>query len=156
MYFSVAGNFYVQRSRLNQLLLSFSKSGVRIWNKIPLTLHEQRKNPFKRRLHKLLIKVLETKKHYCGRPCENCVKLMWNACEIFYAVKNAVKWMCEKLHYVKNMWNWFHKLPWVSHTCEILLACEKNVNKSWHEEKYQWCEIWNEIYSFIYMSNWSR
>lgn len=35
--------------------------------------------------------------------------------------------MCEKLHYVKNMWNWFHKLPWVSHTCEILLACEKNM-----------------------------
>ena len=25
-------------------------------------LHEQRKNPFKRKLHKLLIKVLETKK----------------------------------------------------------------------------------------------
>ena len=62
--FSAAGNFYVQRSRLNQLLLSFSRSGVRIWNKIPLTLREQRKDPFKRKLHKLLIKVLETKKVY--------------------------------------------------------------------------------------------
>ena len=62
--FSAAGNFYVQRFRLNQLLLSFSRSGVRIWNKIPLTLCEQRKDPFKRKLHKLLIKVLETKKVY--------------------------------------------------------------------------------------------
>ena len=62
--FSAAGNFYVQKSRLNQLLLSFSRSGVRIWNKIPFTLREQRKDPFKRKLHKLLIKVLETKKVY--------------------------------------------------------------------------------------------
>ena len=62
--FSASGNFYVQRSRLNQLLLSFSKSGVRIWNKIPLTLREQRKDPFKRKLRKLLIKVSETKKVY--------------------------------------------------------------------------------------------
>ena len=28
--FSAAGNFYIQRSRLSQLLLSFSRSGVRI------------------------------------------------------------------------------------------------------------------------------
>ena len=61
--FSAAGNFYVQRSRLNQLLLSFSRGGVRIWNKIPLTLREQRRDPIKRKLrHKLLIKVLATKK----------------------------------------------------------------------------------------------
>ena len=57
--FSASGNFYVQRSRLKQLLLSFSRSGVRIWNKIPLTLREQRKDPCKRKLHKLLIKVSE-------------------------------------------------------------------------------------------------
>ena len=56
--FSATDNFYVQRSRLNQLLLSFSRSGVRIWNKIPLTLREQPKDPFKSKLHKLLIKVL--------------------------------------------------------------------------------------------------
>ena len=62
--FSAAVNFYIQRSRLSQLLLSFSRSGVRIWNKIPLTLREQRADSFKRKLHKLLIKVLETKKVY--------------------------------------------------------------------------------------------
>ena len=62
--FSAAGNFYVQRSRLNQLLLSFPRSGVRIWNKTPLTLREQRKDPFKCKLRKLLIKVLETMKVY--------------------------------------------------------------------------------------------
>ena len=42
----------------------FSRSGVRNWNKIPFTLREQRKDPFKGKLHKLLIKVLETKKVY--------------------------------------------------------------------------------------------
>ena len=62
--FSSAGNFYVQRSRLSQLVLSFSRSAVIIWNKIPLTLREQCKDPFKCKLHKLLIKVLETKKVY--------------------------------------------------------------------------------------------
>ena len=60
--FSTAGNFYVQRSRLNQLLLSFSRSGVRIWSKIPLTFREQRKDPLRNFIYILLIKVLETKK----------------------------------------------------------------------------------------------
>ena len=60
--FSTAGNFYVQRSRLNQLLLSFSRSGGRIWSKIPLTFREQRKDPLRRFIYILLIKVLETKK----------------------------------------------------------------------------------------------
>ena len=62
--FSSAGNFYVQRSRLSQLVLSFSRSAVIIWNKIPLTVGEPCKDPFKCKLHKLLIKVLETKKVY--------------------------------------------------------------------------------------------
>ena len=48
--FSAPSNFYVQRSRLNQLLLSFSRSGVRIWNKTPLMLREQCKDPFERKL----------------------------------------------------------------------------------------------------------
>ena len=52
--FSAAGNFLVQRSRLNQLLLSFSRTDARIWNKIPLKLREQSKAPFKLKLHKLL------------------------------------------------------------------------------------------------------
>ena len=53
IFSSAAGNFHVQRSRLNQLLLSFSRSGARIWNKIPLKLREQSRTPFKRKLHKL-------------------------------------------------------------------------------------------------------
>ena len=62
--FFAAGNFHVQRSRLNQLLLAFSRTGARIWNKIPLKLHEQSKAPFKRKLHKLLLQVLETEEVY--------------------------------------------------------------------------------------------
>ena len=49
---------------ISQLLLSFSRSGVRIWKKILLTLREQRKDPFKHKLQKLLIKVWKTKKVY--------------------------------------------------------------------------------------------
>lgn len=33
--FSAVGNFQVQGSRTNQQLLSFSRTGTRIWNKIP-------------------------------------------------------------------------------------------------------------------------
>ena len=45
-------------------IITFFRSGVTIWSKLPLTLREQRKDPFKCKLHKLLIKVLETKKVY--------------------------------------------------------------------------------------------
>ena len=62
--FSAAGNFHVQRSRLNQLLLSHSRTGARIWNKIPLKLRKQSKASFKHKLHKLLLKVLETEEVY--------------------------------------------------------------------------------------------
>ena len=44
--FSASGNFHVQRSRLNQQLLSFCRIGMRIWNKIPPQLRE---------LHKTLV-----------------------------------------------------------------------------------------------------
>ena len=63
---SAAGNFHVQRSRLNQLLLSFSGTGARIWNKFPLKLRKQRKAPFKCKLHKLLLKFLKTEEVYIG------------------------------------------------------------------------------------------
>ena len=58
------GNFHVQRPRLDQLLLSFSRRGVRIWNKIPLKLHDSALRPFQAKLHKLLAKVLETEEVY--------------------------------------------------------------------------------------------
>ena len=45
--FSGVGNVYVQRSRTNQQLLSFSRTGTRIWNKIPLKLHKLSKVLFK-------------------------------------------------------------------------------------------------------------
>ena len=62
--FLAASYFHLQRSRLNQLLLSSSRTGVRIWNKIPLKLREQSKAPFKHKLYiKLLLKV-ETEEVY--------------------------------------------------------------------------------------------
>ena len=62
--FSVLGNFHVQFLRLNKQLLYFSRIGTRIWNKIPPQLRELRKTLFKRKLHELLLKVLETEEVY--------------------------------------------------------------------------------------------
>ena len=53
--FTAAGNFHVQRSELNLLLLSFSRTGAKIWNKLPFRSRKQRKAPFKRKLRKLLL-----------------------------------------------------------------------------------------------------
>ena len=49
---------------LNQLLLSFSRTGARIWNKILPKLREKSKAPLKRKLHKLLLKALEAEEVY--------------------------------------------------------------------------------------------
>ena len=45
--FSAAGNCHIQGSRINQQLLSFSRTGTRIWNKIPPKLHNLSKTLFK-------------------------------------------------------------------------------------------------------------
>ena len=62
--FSAVGNFHVQGSRTNQQLLSFSRTGTRIWNKIPPKLRKLSKTLFKQKLRKLLLKVLEIEEVY--------------------------------------------------------------------------------------------
>ena len=62
--FSAVGNFYVQGSRTNQQLLSISRTGTRIWNKIPPKLRKLSKALFKQKLRKLLLKVLEIEEVY--------------------------------------------------------------------------------------------
>ena len=63
-------------SRLNKQLLSFSRIGTRIWNKIPPQLRELCKTLFKRKLHELLLKVLETEKVYVDMNAVTCINLM--------------------------------------------------------------------------------
>ena len=74
--FSASRNFHVQLSRLNQQLLSFSRIGTRIWNKIPPQLRELRKTLFKRKLHELLLKVLETEEVYVDINAVTRINLM--------------------------------------------------------------------------------
>ena len=57
--FSAVGNFHVQGSRTNQQLLSFSRTGTRIWNKIPPKLHKLSKALFKQKFRKLLLEIEE-------------------------------------------------------------------------------------------------
>ena len=74
--FSAPCNFHVQLSRLNQQLLSFSRIGTRIWNKIPPQLRESRKTLFKRKLHELLLKVPETEEVYVDINAVTRINLM--------------------------------------------------------------------------------
>ena len=43
--FSAAGNLYVKASRTNQLLFSFARMGVRLWNNIPKELRIKNSTP---------------------------------------------------------------------------------------------------------------
>ena len=58
--FSVAGSFYIKQAWTNHQLLSFSRVGAKIWNGIHPELRKLRKAPFKRKLTRLLLKILET------------------------------------------------------------------------------------------------
>ena len=46
--FSPAGNLYVKTSRTNQLLFSFARIGITVWNSIPMKLRIKNRTPFKR------------------------------------------------------------------------------------------------------------
>lgn len=55
---SASNNFYTQSSRLSIQLNSFSRTGSTIWNGIPLTLRNLRKNDFTRKITSLLFVIL--------------------------------------------------------------------------------------------------
>ena len=57
-------NFYVKHSRLNILNKSFSRTGARIWNRIPGDLCNLAKNKFKERVHQIVLQVLSEENDY--------------------------------------------------------------------------------------------
>ena len=57
---STSGKFYVKSSRLEIQNNSFSRVGVRLWNKIPSYLTNLPKKAFKRVLRKLLFDILKS------------------------------------------------------------------------------------------------
>ena len=56
---SSSGKFYVKNLRLEIQNNSFSRFGVKLWNKIPSYISDLPKKVFKRALHKLLFDILE-------------------------------------------------------------------------------------------------
>ena len=68
--FSAAGNLYVKTSRTNQLLFSFARIGVRVWNSIPMKLQ----TPFKRELKNRLFKLIEIEKMNVDLRCTEICK----------------------------------------------------------------------------------
>ena len=56
--FSYAGNFYVNKSRLNQQLLSFTRFGPRLWNAFPDSIRSRPKRSFNKEIHSRLINIL--------------------------------------------------------------------------------------------------
>ena len=62
--FSGADNLFVQNSRLNMKLKSFPAFGTRLWNCVHPDWLKLTKRAFKRKIHKLLLTVLEIEDYY--------------------------------------------------------------------------------------------
>ena len=62
--FSSKNNFYIKRSRINQLKNSFSRIGAKIWNSVPPDIRKLSKHNFKKKLQEALLKVLSLEDTY--------------------------------------------------------------------------------------------
>ena len=62
--FSYVDNLFVQKSRLHMKLKSFAAFGARLWNSLHPDWRKLMKRAFKRKLHKLLLTVLEIEDYY--------------------------------------------------------------------------------------------
>ena len=65
---STSGKFFVKRSRLEIQNNSFSRLGVKLWNKIPCYITDLPKRTFKQVLRKLLFDILEKEDDYIQIP----------------------------------------------------------------------------------------
>ena len=65
---SSSGKFYVKHLRLEIQNNSFSRFGVKLWNKIPSYISDLPKKVSKRVLHKLLFDILEKEDNYIQIP----------------------------------------------------------------------------------------
>ena len=74
--FSATANLYVKASRTNQLLFSFARIGVRLWNSIPKELRIKNRTPFKRELKNRLLKLLENEEMNVDIRCSEICKYL--------------------------------------------------------------------------------
>ena len=62
---SAVGNYYIEQSRLNKELKSFSKFGAVLWNSIPSSIRDlQNRLRFKTKLHNSLLDLLKVEDEY--------------------------------------------------------------------------------------------
>ena len=64
------------RTRTNQLLFSFARIGVRLWNSIPKELRIKNRTPFKRELKNRLLKLLENEEMNVDIRCSEICKYL--------------------------------------------------------------------------------
>ena len=62
--FSSKTNFYIKRSRINQLKNYFSRIGGKIWNSVSPDIRKLSKHNLKKKLHEVLLKVLSFEDTY--------------------------------------------------------------------------------------------
>ena len=70
--FSNAGNFFVNKSRLNQQLSSFSRFGTKVWNCLPNSMHSLPKKSLNKKIHTLLLKLLNDEDDYLPKKNDRC------------------------------------------------------------------------------------
>jgi len=61
---STRGNFFLKYSRLEEQNMSFSRSGIRIWNNLSNEIHQMPKVKFKRNIHNMLLQKLSEANEY--------------------------------------------------------------------------------------------
>ena len=89
----MSGKFYVKSSRLEIQNNSFSRLGVKLWNKILSYITNLPKKAFKRVLRKLLFDILEMEDDYIEIPLrvlDTLVKVLISAFLVFFSCLYAL------------------------------------------------------------------
>ena len=61
---SSRGDYFVKPSRLDKQIKSFSRNGVKIWNKLPCEIRHLSKSNFKIKIHNILLQRLSEENDY--------------------------------------------------------------------------------------------
>ena len=92
------GNFFLEYSRINKQIVSYSRNGVRIWNSLSSELRQMPKTKFKRNIHNMLLqKLLEANEYIDFFGFE-------------YASENRTYYICIILpapHVICSIFPWF-------------------------------------------------
>ena len=65
---STAGNYQIKSSRTNQQHNAFSRVGAKVWNSVTQSLRNLKKKDFTRKIHTLLIEIMNNEDDYVDLP----------------------------------------------------------------------------------------